>query len=84
MFLPASTVERMQNEPMSERERRAAGPAEGPVGNGVIQHSARDTVATLDDAQVMELVSNAYWALFEPFISLDGKGTNVPSVASAS
>jgi hypothetical protein len=69
---------------MSEGEWRAAGSAERPAGHGVTQSRARDTVAMRDDAQVMELVSNACWALFERFISLDGEGTNVPSVVSAS
>jgi hypothetical protein len=32
----------------------------------------------------MEIVSDAYWTLLERFISLDGEGTSVPSVASAS
>jgi hypothetical protein len=73
----------MQNDTMSERERTADAPAEGPAGNGVIQRSTRDTVVALDGAQVMELVSNAYWTLLERFISLDGEGTQVPSAASA-
>ena len=36
-----------------------------------------------NEALVMEFVSNAYWTLLERFISLDGEGTNIPSVASA-
>ena len=69
---------------MSERDRRAAGSAEGSTGDGAARNRVGDTLDRLDDAQVMELVSNAYWTLLERFISLDGEGTSIPSITSAS
>ena len=69
---------------MSERDTRAAGSAEGSTGDGAARNRAGDTLDRLDDAQVMELVSNAYWTLLERFISLDGEGTSIPSITSAS
>ena len=73
----------MQNDAMSTRDKMTAGPAEKPAGDGVVQDGAHDTLGRLDDAQVMEIVSDAYWTLLERFISLDGEGTNIPSVSSA-
>ena len=74
----------MHKDTMSERDGRAAWSAERSAGDTVAQNRAGDTLDRLDDAQVMELVSNAYWTLLERFISPDGEGTNIPSAASAS
>ena len=68
---------------MAERNRNANRPAEWPVDEGTSQNGAGDVLEGLDDAQVMELVSDAYWTLLERFFSPDGAGTNTPSTADA-
>ena len=68
---------------MAERNRNAARPAEWPVDEGASRNEAGDTLEGLDDAQVMELVSNAYWTLLERFFSPDGAGASFPSAAGA-
>jgi hypothetical protein len=68
---------------MFERDRRAATSAEKQIGNVAAENRAQDTLGTMDDAQVMELVTNAYWRLFEQFVSFDGIGTNASSVVNA-
>ena len=68
---------------MSERDRKAATSAERGGSTEIAPNRAQDTLGTMDDAQVMDLVSDAYWALFERFLSLDRTGTSVSSVATA-
>jgi hypothetical protein len=73
----------MQKAGMSERERRAARAAERLAGDGLGHEGFQDDRGALDDALVMELVSNAYWKWFERLISLDQTGTNVPAAFGA-
>ena len=68
---------------MAERNRNAARPADWPVDEEASRDEAGDTLEDLDDAQVMELVSNAYWTLWERFFSPDGAGASFPSAAGA-
>jgi hypothetical protein len=37
----------------------------------------------LDNAQLIELVADAYWKWFERFIALDGKGTDALTLVTA-
>ena len=74
----------MKEATMAERNRNTARPAEWPVDEGTSRDGAGDALEGLDDAQVMELVSNAYWTLLERFFSPGGEGTDIPSAASAS
>lgn len=68
---------------MFERDRRAATPAEKEIGNVAAEKRAQDRLGTMDDAQLVELVTNAYWRLFEQFASFYEIGTSVPSVINA-
>ena len=69
---------------MAERNRNTAQPAEWPAGEEATRSGARDALEGLDDAQVMELVSDAYWTLLERFFSPDGAGASIPSAAGRS
>ena len=73
----------MKEATMAERNRNTARPAEWPVDEGASRHEAGDTLEGLDDAQVMELVSNACWTLWERFFSTDGAGASSSSAAAA-
>jgi hypothetical protein len=72
---------------MSESERKPSGSAarlttDGAARNGA-QTGTRNDLEVLDDDQVMEVVSDAYWKLFERLITLDGAGTSVPAIVPA-
>ena len=68
---------------MFGRDRKTTKPTAGLVATQVNQTDTEHALDRLDDAQVMELASNVYWALLEQFISLDGKGANPPSTVRA-
>ena len=69
---------------MAERNRNTARPAEWPLDEGMPESSSGDALDSLDDAQVLELVSDAYWTLLEQFFSPEGAGADTPSAAGAS
>ena len=69
---------------MSAPDAREVRPDERPVGDGTYRNGAANDLDRLDDAQVTELVSNAYWTLLERFFAPDGAGANRPSAAGAS
>jgi hypothetical protein len=66
---------------MSARDVETARPYERTVGDGTRRDGPGNALDRLDDAQVPDLVSNAYWTLLERFFSPDKEGTNVPSAA---
>ena len=66
------------------RDKGAVTPADRPVGNIAAENSVQDALGRLDDAQVVEVVTNAYWRLFEQFFAFDEAKTDLPSVVNAS
>ena len=74
----------MKEDAMSARDLDMTRPDERPVGDGTYANDAGNALDRLDDAQVTELVSNAYWTLLERFFSPEREGTNIPSAAGAS
>ena len=68
---------------MAERDKTATRPADWPASQRTLRNGPGNDLERLDDAQVTELVSNAYWTLLERFVCPDGGGTNIPSATGA-
>jgi hypothetical protein len=73
----------MDRDTISDHNRAAAKPTTGLVGDMATDNPVQVDASQLDNAQLIELVADAYWKWFERFIALDGKGTDALTLVTA-
>ena len=69
---------------MSDRNREVTRSTAGPFGDGATDNPLQVVAEELDDAQLAELVAEAYWQWFERFIAFERKGADALPLVSAS